>query len=102
MANSASGPAWTPEDVVTTTPSSASGASAAGAELLAGAGVAGLDPLEVRRAAGELDQPFAGVAGDPEDDLGVVERGLPARVVERDAALADRVAAPARGGEEVR
>ena len=72
-----------------------------GAELLAGAGVAGLDPAQVRRAADEVDEPLAGAAGDPEDDLGVLERVLPARVVERHAALADRVAAPARGGEEV-
>jgi hypothetical protein len=72
-----------------------------GAELLARARVAGLHPLQVRRAADQVDQPFAAVAGDPERDLGALERVLPARVVERDAALAVGVAGPAGGGEEV-
>ena len=65
------------------------------AELLAGAGVAGLHPLEPRRAADEVDQPLARAARDPEHDLGALERVLPARVVERDAALAVDVADPA-------
>ena len=72
-----------------------------GAELLAGAGVAGLDPLQARRAADEVDEPLAGAAGDPEHDLGALERVLPARVVERDAALADGVADPAPGRQQL-
>ena len=72
-----------------------------GAELLAGAGVAGLDPLQARRAPGEVDEPLAGAAGDAEDDLGALERVRPARVVEGDAALAGGVAAPAPGRQQV-
>ena len=102
MANSASGPAWTPEEVVTVTRVDLVARDLqGGAELLAGAGVAGLHPAQARRAAGEVDEPLAGAAGDPEHDLGALERVLPARVVERDAALADRVADPAPGRQQL-
>ena len=94
IANSASGPAWTPEEVVTVILSSSPGSASASAaaELLAGAGVAGLHPLEPRRAADEVDQVLARAPGDPEHDLGALDRVLPALVVERHAALAVDVA----------
>ena len=45
-----------------------------GAQLLAGAGVARVHPREARRAADEVDEPLASLAGDPERDLGALER----------------------------
>jgi hypothetical protein len=67
IANSASGPACTPEEVVTAILSSSPGSasSSAAAYDLAGAGVAGLDPLEPRRAADEVDQLLAELPGIP-------------------------------------
>ena len=52
IANSASGPAWTPEEVVTVMPVQLAGLGELqrGAELLAGAGVAGLHPAASRGA----------------------------------------------------
>ena len=95
-ANSASGPACTPLDVVTATLSQLAGREAQrAAELLAGAGVAGLHPGQRGRAADGSTSPSAELPGIPNSHLRAPQRLLPARVVERDAALADDVPVPA-------
>ena len=71
------------------------------AQLLAGAGVAGLHPAQRGRAADDVDEPVGPAARDPEHHLRALQRLLPARVVERDAALAVAVPVPARAREQL-
>ena len=71
------------------------------AQLLAGAGVAGLHPAQRGRAADDVDEPLGAAARDPEHHLRALQRLLPARVVERDAALAVAVPVPARAREQL-
>ena len=85
MANSASGPAWTPEEVVTVTRSSSPGSATARAAPNCSPAPA-LRPwihAEARRAADKVDQPLARAPGNPEHNLGALQRVLPALVVER-------------------
>jgi hypothetical protein len=85
--NSASGTACTPLAVTTTTPLDGLSVDLHRVgDLLAGAGVARLDPAQVRRAAGRVHQPRPGRAGDPEQHLGSFQKFLPAIRIGREIA----------------